>query len=136
MPETKITALVLAAGKGTRMHSAKAKVLQTLLGEPMLYYVYAALKPIMQENILTVVGHDADNVKAAFPDMADRFVIQEEQLGTGHALQVTWDAVKNTGATHCMVINGDTPLVTVEALQRLVDAVGCCDLALHDHHSP
>lgn len=129
MPDTKITALILAAGKGTRMHSAKAKVLQTLLGEPMLHYVYEALGPIVKENILTVVGHDADNVKTAFPDMADRFVTQEEQLGTGHALQVAWDALAGTGATYCLVINGDTPLVTVEALGRLAAAQGCCDLA-------
>jgi bifunctional UDP-N-acetylglucosamine pyrophosphorylase/glucosamine-1-phosphate N-acetyltransferase len=129
MPQTKTTALVLAAGKGTRMHSAKAKVLQTLLNEPMLFYVYEALSPMMQERILTVVGHDADGVRAAFPSMADRFVVQEEQLGTGHALQVAWDAVVSSGATHCLVINGDTPLVTVEALDRLLAAQGCCDLA-------
>lgn len=129
MPQTKTTALVLAAGKGTRMHSAKAKVLQTLLNEPMLFYVYEALAPIMKANVLTVVGHDADGVRAAFPSMADRFVVQAEQLGTGHALQVAWDAVVSTGATHCLVINGDTPLVTVEALDRLMAAQGCCDLA-------
>jgi bifunctional UDP-N-acetylglucosamine pyrophosphorylase/glucosamine-1-phosphate N-acetyltransferase len=129
MPENKTTALVLAAGKGTRMRSPKAKVLQTLLNEPMLFYVYEALAPIVKENILTVVGHDADNVAKAFPDMAGRFVTQTEQLGTGHALQVAWEAVKDSGATHCLVINGDTPLVTVEALDRLMAAQGCCDLA-------
>jgi bifunctional UDP-N-acetylglucosamine pyrophosphorylase/glucosamine-1-phosphate N-acetyltransferase len=129
MAETKVTALILAAGKGTRMRSPRAKVLQTLLGEPMLFYVYEALKPLVRENILTVVGHDADTVRAAFPDMADRFVMQKEQLGTGHALQVSWDALQKTGATHCLVINGDTPLVTTEALDRLMAAQGCCDLA-------
>lgn len=129
MPKTKTTALVLAAGKGTRMRSPRAKVLQTLLNEPMLFYVYEALAPIVKKNVLTVVGHDADNVAAAFPAQADRFVMQAEQLGTGHALQVAWGAVKETGATHCLVINGDTPLVTVEALDRLMAAQGCCDLA-------
>ncbi|BCS89346.1 bifunctional UDP-N-acetylglucosamine diphosphorylase/glucosamine-1-phosphate N-acetyltransferase GlmU [Pseudodesulfovibrio sediminis] len=129
MPKNVITALVLAAGKGTRMHSQKAKVLQTIMNEPMLHYVYAALTPIMKERILTVIGHDADGVKTAFPDMCDRFVMQEQQLGTGHALQVAWDAVEKTGATHCLVINGDTPLVTVEALDRLLKAENCCDLA-------
>jgi len=129
MSDTSITALVLAAGKGTRMHSPKPKVLQSILNEPMLYYVYAALKPLLKKNILTVIGHGADEVEAAFPDMKGSFVEQKEQLGTGHALQVSWDAVKKTGATHCLVINGDTPLVTVEALDRLVSKVGCCDLA-------
>lgn len=129
MSDTSITALVLAAGKGTRMHSPRPKVLQTILNEPMLYYVYAALEPLFNENVLTVVGHGADMVEAAFPEMADRLVEQSEQLGTGHALQVAWDAVKETGATHCLVINGDTPLVTEDALKRLVEVAGCCDLA-------
>ena len=129
MSDTKITAVVLAAGKGTRMHSAKPKVLQTILNEPMLYYVYAALKPLFRSNILTVIGHGADMVEATFPEMQGRFVEQTEQLGTGHALQVSWDAVIESGATHCLVINGDTPLVTVEALDRLAAVAGCCDLA-------
>ncbi len=129
MSKTSITALILAAGKGTRMHSPKPKVLQTLLNEPMLYYVYAALKPLFNKNILTVIGHGADMVQTEFPEMAGSFVEQAEQLGTGHALQVSWDAVKKTGASHCLVINGDTPLVTTEAVERLADVAGCCDIA-------
>lgn len=129
MSETKTTALILAAGKGTRMRSPRAKVLQTLLGEPMLLYVYDALTPVVGGDVLTVVGHDADNVRTAFPDMADRFVMQAEQLGTGHALQEAWEALAGTGATHCLVINGDTPLVTTEALERFMSVRGRCDLA-------
>ncbi len=129
MSKTQITALVLAAGKGTRMHSDKPKVLQTLLNEPMLYYVYAALKPLFGQNVLTVIGHGAEMVERAFPEMDGTFVVQAEQLGTGHAVQVAWDAVKKSGATHCLVINGDTPLVTEDALKRLADVAGCCDLA-------
>ncbi len=129
MPDMKITALVLAAGKGTRMHSPKPKVLQTILNEPMLYYVYAALAPLFGDKFLTVIGHGADMVEAAFPEMNSRFVEQTEQLGTGHALQVSWDAVKETGAEYCLVINGDTPLVTAEALEGLAGVAGCCDLA-------
>lgn len=128
MPDMKITSVVLAAGKGTRMHSDKPKVLQTLLCEPMLHYVYAALEPL-QGDVLTVVGHGAELVEAKFPEMKGRFVLQSAQLGTGHALQVSWDAVAKTEATHCLVINGDTPLVTVDALERLVAAAGNCDLA-------
>ncbi|QGY39086.1 bifunctional UDP-N-acetylglucosamine diphosphorylase/glucosamine-1-phosphate N-acetyltransferase GlmU [Pseudodesulfovibrio cashew] len=128
MSNPSVTAVILAAGKGTRMHSDKPKVLQTLLNEPMLHYVYAALKPVL-DTALTVVGHGAEMVEAAFPDKKDGFVVQAEQLGTGHALQVAWDAVKASGAEYCMVINGDTPLVTSEALSRLADVAGCCDLA-------
>lgn len=129
MTDTSITAVVLAAGKGTRMHSAKPKVLQTLLYEPMLHYVYKALDPIMQDNVLTVIGHAGEMVEEAFPEKKDSFVVQKEQLGTGHALQVAWDAVKATGAEYCMVINGDTPLVTTEALRGLSEVAGRCDLA-------
>ena len=124
MPETKITALVLAAGKGTRMHSPKPKVLQTLLREPMLRYVYAALDPM---EALTVIGHGAETVEAAFPGRA--FVVQSEQLGTGHAVQVAWDAVRRTGAQYCLVVNGDTPLLTAKSLARLTEEAGRCDLA-------
>ncbi|MEF2229431.1 MAG: bifunctional UDP-N-acetylglucosamine diphosphorylase/glucosamine-1-phosphate N-acetyltransferase GlmU [Pseudodesulfovibrio sp.] len=124
MPDNTITALVLAAGKGTRMHSPRPKVLQTLLREPMLRYVYAALDPM---DTLTVIGHGAATVKAAFPGRA--FVEQAEQLGTGHAVQVAWEAVKATGSPYCLVINGDTPLVTPEVLARLTASAGCCDLA-------
>lgn len=95
----------------------------------MLYYVHAALKPLFSERILTVIGHGADEVQAAFPDMKGFFVEQKEQLGTGHALQVAWDSVKATDATHCLVINGDTPLVTVESLAKLAGMAGSCDLA-------
>lgn len=129
MPDTTVTALVLAAGKGTRMHSDRPKVLQTLLSEPMLHYVYKALSPLFGDKVLTVIGHGAELVEAAFPDMDGRFVLQAEQLGTGHALQVAWDGVKQTGATHCLVINGDTPLVTADAMERLVEVAGNSDLA-------
>lgn len=125
---SKITAVILAAGKGTRMHSARPKVLQTLLNEPMLYYVYAALDP-MGIDTLTVIGHNAEMVEAAFPDRKGTFVLQAEQLGTGHALQVAWDAVKKTGAEYCMVINGDTPLITSKSLEMLAESAELYDLS-------
>lgn len=123
-----ITAVILAAGKGTRMHSAKPKVLQTLLNEPMLHYVYAALEPLNADT-LTVIGHNAEMVEATFPEKAGTFVLQAEQLGTGHALQVAWKNVKKTGAEYCMVINGDTPLITSDSLEKLAQQAGSCDLA-------
>lgn len=60
-------ACVLAAGKGTRMHSSRPKVLQTLLGEPMVRYVLAALEPHFADNIWLVVGHGAEEVQKAVP---------------------------------------------------------------------
>ena len=61
-------ALILAAGKGTRMHSDNPKVLQTVLGEPMLRYVLEAVRPVFDGRVLVVVGHQAGMVEAAFPD--------------------------------------------------------------------
>jgi bifunctional UDP-N-acetylglucosamine pyrophosphorylase/glucosamine-1-phosphate N-acetyltransferase len=122
-------ALVLAAGKGTRMHSDTPKVLARLLGEPMLWYVYQALAPVFGDHIWTVVGHGADRVRAAFPERADRFVLQAEQLGTGHALQVAWQSLRDAGVTRLVVINGDTPLAPTAALRAFVDQSGGCALS-------
>ena len=85
-------ALILAAGKGTRMHSDKPKVLQTVLGEPMLRYVLEAVRPVFDGRVLVVVGHQAGMVEAAFPDAS--FVHQEQQLGTGHALMQAMPALE------------------------------------------
>ncbi len=116
-------ALVLAGGKGTRMHSDKPKVLKTLLGESMLYYVYNALRPSLGDDIFTIVGFGASYVENAFPDMKDRFVLQEQQLGTGHALQQGWERIKASGSEYCLVINGDTPLISEKAVADFLEAV-------------
>jgi len=119
MPHANTIAVILAAGKGTRMHSDKPKVLQTLLGESMLFYVAAAASAVAAK-VLTVVGHGQELVQKAHPELADGFVLQTEQKGTGHALQVAWDKVRESGATHCLVLNGDAPLVTPEDLEELM----------------
>ncbi|MBU1039525.1 MAG: bifunctional UDP-N-acetylglucosamine diphosphorylase/glucosamine-1-phosphate N-acetyltransferase GlmU [Proteobacteria bacterium] len=120
MPHQNTIAVILAAGKGTRMHSDKPKVLQSLLGETMLGLVAHAAKGAAAQ-VLTVVGHGVDQVRKAHPELAEGFVLQERQLGTGHALQVAWDRVRASGATHCLVLNGDTPLVTPEAVEDLLE---------------
>ena len=119
----KNAALVLAAGKGTRMHSDRPKVLQTLLGAPMLACVMEALRPIFAEDVWIVAGHRAELVEAAFPDA--RFVLQEQQLGTGHALMCALPALTEAGCTHLLVVNGDTPLLS-ERLARdfMAEAAG------------
>ena len=118
----RVGALVLAAGKGTRMKSDAPKVLQTLLGEPMLWYVQKVLEAICGERMLTVIGHRAEMVEAAFPDRAERFVRQTEQLGTGHALSVAWPRLAAEGYSHVLVVNGDAPLVTTESLREFLEA--------------
>src|SRR3712207_3979540 len=79
-----IFAVVLAAGKGTRMKSNQAKVLHTLCGVPMVNYVIEATRPLLPEGLFIVVGHQADLVEAVLPEDAQA-VLQEEQLGTGDA---------------------------------------------------
>lgn len=108
----KIGALILAAGKGTRMHSLKPKVLQTLLGEPMLRYVVDALRPLLQDAIWTVIGHQAGMVRKAFATENMNFVEQEQQLGTGHALMQAMPALRAGQCSHVLVVNGDTPLLS------------------------
>lgn len=124
-----IGALILAAGKGTRMHSIKPKVLQTLLGEPMLRYVVDALRPIMGEAIWTVIGHQAAMVRAAFSADGLNFVEQEQQLGTGHALLQAMPALRAGKCSHVLVVNGDTPLVSTALVERFVAQAQGADLA-------
>ena len=123
--------VVLAAGKGTRMHSDAPKVLQRMLGEPMLSYVLRELAPIAPSFLWTVIGHGADAVRSRFAHDETRFVEQKEQLGTGHALQTAWGELVAAGITHALVVNGDTPLVCAETMRRFVDTAleRNCDLA-------
>src|SRR6266498_5322204 len=80
----KITAVILAAGQGTRMNSDLQKVLHPLCGKPMLWHVLEALKTVTTEKSVVVIGHGADDVKNYVGDSAE-CVLQEPQLGTGHA---------------------------------------------------
>jgi len=113
--------VLLAAGKGTRMHSDTPKVLQRILEEPMLRYVYDALGGMCGGGVFTVIGHGADAVRATFPGQAAGFMLQEEQLGTGHALQCAWPGVLAANLSYVLAINGDTPLVRAETLKWLLD---------------
>lgn len=124
---SRISALILAAGKGTRMHSAKPKVLHTILGSPMLAYILAALEPIFGEKILVVSGHEADMVEAAFPQT--HFIRQREQLGTGHALHTALPAIEQIDSKYIFIINGDVPLVTSAIIREFLSAASGVDLA-------
>ncbi len=88
-----ITAVILAAGQGTRMKSSRPKVLHEILGRPMIAYLLDTLREAGVNDIVVVVGHQAEAVKEALKDYGVRFVIQEPQLGTGHAVQVAMPAV-------------------------------------------
>jgi bifunctional UDP-N-acetylglucosamine pyrophosphorylase/glucosamine-1-phosphate N-acetyltransferase len=132
-----IGAVILAAGKGTRMHSDKPKVLQTLLDEPMLGYVAQALLPLFGSAVWAVIGHGAEQVRAVFSDAPWHFVVQEQQLGTGHALMQALPALEQAQCQRVLVVNGDTPLLAAPLLQRFMEQAGDADIAfatieLHD----
>ena len=118
MPQT--FAVVLAAGKGTRMKSNRAKVLHTLCGVPMVNYVIEALKPLAPERLLVVVGHQAELVEAVLPDEAEP-VLQREQLGTGDAVRVALEALGDEEEGVLLVVNGDGPLISARTLDGLVE---------------
>src|SRR5665647_330119 len=97
--EVNITAVILAAGQGTRMKSSQPKVLHQILGRPMIAYLLDTLREAGVNDIVVVVGHRAEAVKDALKDYGVRFVVQEPQLGTGHAVQVAMGAVLPSAAT-------------------------------------
>lgn len=133
-PSSSACALILAAGKGTRMHSPKPKVLQTLLGEPLLAHVLAAVRPLFGDAVWAVIGHEAAMVRSAFAESSGlgpiRFVEQTEQLGTGHALKTALPALRKAGMTTVLVLNGDTPLIPTATLERFVREAEGSDVAV------
>ncbi|MGE5359329.1 MAG: bifunctional UDP-N-acetylglucosamine diphosphorylase/glucosamine-1-phosphate N-acetyltransferase GlmU [Bacteroidales bacterium] len=116
--------VVLAAGKGTRMKSARPKVLHQVAGAPMIEYVLDAARRLAPATTTIVVGHGADAVRAALAGRCDaQFVVQEPQLGTGHALQQTASLLSGRQGT-LVLLSGDVPMLTLGTLERLVSHHG------------
>ena len=86
---TNLTTIIMAAGKGTRMKSSKPKVLQPLAGKPLLHHVLATAKQLGSQKNIIIYGFEGQQVKDAFADEQIDWVEQAEQLGTGHAVQMT-----------------------------------------------
>ena len=129
------TVIILAAGKGTRMRSSLPKVLQPLAGQPLLGHVIATAKKLNANNIITIYGHGGTFVQQAFAHENIEWVEQAEQLGTGHAVQMTLPVLKNEGMA--LILSGDVPCVSQDTLQRLLDAskdtgIGLVTLTLAD----
>ena len=112
------TAVILAAGEGTRMKSDTPKVLHKICGKPMLAYVIEAARGAGAQQVVVIVGKAADRGKEAFDREDVEFVLQEEQKGTGHALMQAEEAVK--GSSRIVVLCGDMPLVTAESIREMV----------------
>lgn len=115
---------MLAAGKGTRLRSETAKVLHPVAGRTVLAWVLEALRPLGLDRVVVVVGHQAATVTAEAERVGlDGLVAveQTEQRGTGHAVRTVVEAGALRGVDTVMVVPGDTPVITTEALQRLLD---------------
>ncbi len=115
----KVTAVLLAAGQGTRMKSDLPKVLHPLCGKPMLWHVLEALKSATTEKPVVIVGHGAEMVTKYVGDSAD-CVLQEPQLGTGHAAMQA-EALLKDKTDYVIVTYADMPLLRGETFQRLVE---------------
>lgn len=112
-------AIILAAGKGTRMKSTTPKVLHKIAGKTMLDHVLSNVGELDTEKQIVIVGHEADRVISTLP-MGTNFVKQTEQLGTGHAVKIAADLLADeAGIT--MVCYGDMPLITGDTLSSLFD---------------
>lgn len=125
--EKRCAAVILAAGKGTRMRSPRPKVLHTLLGSPMLAYVLRALEPVFGSDMIVISGHMAAELESAIK--APRYVRQQEQLGTAHALMTAMPALVAGGFGAALVINGDAPLVTTADIAAFMDGAAKADIA-------
>jgi len=116
----RIAVAIMAAGKGTRLKSKYPKVLHEVGGKPLLAHVIAAAKKIVPaEDVYAIIGHEAALVRKAVESTGVRFVVQEQQLGTGHTLMVAQESL--APYDHVIVLSGDAPLITPETIERLRD---------------
>lgn len=129
-----LKAVILAAGKGTRMKSDKPKVVHQVMGKPMVYYSIEAAKQAGADEVCVIVGYQADVVKEAvaniYPAEVDAYkdetktsgficyALQEEQLGTGHAVKCASSFIGTEG--NVVILCGDTPLVTGDTLKKAI----------------
>ena len=130
MSGTKNTAaMILAAGQGTRMKSALPKVLHRVAGRPMLWYAVTLARQVATQTVAIVVGHGSEQVQTYLEQEKAYFepfevVIQEKQLGTGHAVQQAYPVCTRNDsrqADQFLILNGDTPLLTKDTLASLID---------------
>ncbi|MEW6764306.1 MAG: bifunctional UDP-N-acetylglucosamine diphosphorylase/glucosamine-1-phosphate N-acetyltransferase GlmU [Pseudomonadota bacterium] len=120
--------IILAAGQGTRMRSALPKVLHPLAARPMLEHVLDAAATLSPERVHVVIGHGADAVRTRLAHREVEWVIQAEQLGTGHAVMQAMPGVPDEADV--LILYGDVPLIRPATCQALVDGLEHTDLAL------
>ncbi|AZI15015.1 bifunctional UDP-N-acetylglucosamine diphosphorylase/glucosamine-1-phosphate N-acetyltransferase GlmU [Avibacterium paragallinarum] len=116
----KLSVVILAAGKGTRMYSDLPKVLHNIAGKPMVKHVIDTAKQLNADNIHLIYGHGAELLQQRLADEPVNWVLQAEQLGTGHAMQQAAPFFEDD--ENIVMLYGDAPLITAQTLQKLIDA--------------
>jgi len=128
-----LAAIVLAAGKGTRMRSRRPKVLHEVCGRPLAYYPVKRALDLGADPVVVVVGHQAEAVEAALsaalPEAPIRFAVQEKQLGTAHAVMAAKGQLRGFKGS-IVILSGDTPLLTEETLRTVIEARSRKDVGL------
>lgn len=114
-----LSVIVLAAGKGTRMKSSRAKVLHEIFFRPMLHHVLDAIQPLDCKRTAVIVGHQEEHVRGALQEYDVEIVVQKEQLGTGHAVQMAQPVIPEKNGV-VMILCGDTPLISTSSLRQMV----------------
>jgi bifunctional UDP-N-acetylglucosamine pyrophosphorylase/glucosamine-1-phosphate N-acetyltransferase len=123
-----LATIILAAGQGTRMKSATHKVLHPIAGRPMLLHLIASIETLQPEKTILVVGAGRDQVEAAVEGHDVRIVVQDKQLGTGHAVQQA-ESTFNGFAGDVLILYGDVPLVRPETMRMMLER-------LHEKDAP
>lgn len=115
-----LSVIILAAGKGTRMRSPLPKVMQPLAGRPLLGHVLTTATQLGASQTIVVYGHGGELVRQAFAEQPVEWVLQAEQKGTGHAVQVTLPVLAQDGLS--VILYGDVPLLSAATLERLISS--------------
>ena len=118
--KNKIAAIIMGAGKGTRMNSDKPKVLMPVCGKPMINHIIDTLQTVPVDEIVTVISPEGKDVAAAVAPY--KTCVQSQQLGTGHAVKCAKDILSGFDGT-VIVVFGDTPLITADTFRRAASKV-------------
>src|SRR5580700_1569236 len=123
-----LSVVILAAGQGKRMHSDLPKVLQPLAGQPLLQHVIRTARALQPANLYVVYGHGGAQVQAALSHEHVEWILQADQLGTGHAVMQAMSVVPDDHTV--LVLYGDVPLIRTASLTKLVAAADAGALSL------
>ena len=123
-----LSVVILAAGQGKRMNSDLPKVLQPLAGQPLLHHVIRTALELAPNNIYVVYGHGGAQVQAALPHAPVEWILQADQLGTGHAVMQAMSVIPDDHTL--LVLYGDVPLIRVPSLKKLIAAADAGALAV------